>query len=48
MAAPRRRPSSLAARKCAPAQIRLSAHSTEIAAKVGKRRVTGVRRSMAV
>jgi hypothetical protein len=45
---PSRWPSSFAARKCAPAQTRLSAHSLASAAKLGKDLVVGLERSCAV
>jgi hypothetical protein len=46
--AARRCPSSFAVRKCAPAQIRLSAHSFAKALRSGKCRVSGLGRSAAV
>jgi hypothetical protein len=45
---PSRWPSSFAARKCAPAQTRLSAHSLASALKLANDRVIGLGRSCAV
>ena len=45
---PSRWPSSFAARKCAPAQTRLSAHSLANALKLANDRVVGLERSCAV